>query len=55
MDLIFAIAHRENVSPVKVSLRKDLPIAGTPEADEILGIKTRRSQIEKSEVPMPEE
>ena len=33
MDIIFAIAYLEGVSPVGVSLRKDLPVAGTPEAD----------------------
>ncbi|EKM59406.1 uncharacterized protein PHACADRAFT_137121 [Phanerochaete carnosa HHB-10118-sp] len=38
MDVIFALAYREGVSPVGVSLRKDLPSAGTPEADEILGV-----------------
>ncbi|THH13273.1 hypothetical protein EW146_g6921 [Bondarzewia mesenterica] len=38
MDVIFAIAHRDKVSPVAVSLRKDLPTAGSPEADEIMGI-----------------
>ncbi|KAI0720264.1 general substrate transporter [Cerioporus squamosus] len=38
MDVVFAVAYNENVSPVKVSLRKDLPPAGSPEADEILGI-----------------
>lgn len=38
MDVVFAIAYNEKVSPVEVSLRKDLPLAGSPEADEILGI-----------------
>ena len=38
MDVVFAVAYNEKVSPVKVSLRKDLPPAGSPEADEILGI-----------------
>ncbi|KAI0069118.1 general substrate transporter [Artomyces pyxidatus] len=38
MDLIFAIAHREGVSPVQISFREGLPSAGSPEADEILGI-----------------
>ncbi|EJF56602.1 general substrate transporter [Dichomitus squalens LYAD-421 SS1] len=40
MDVIFALAYKEGVSPVKVSLRKDVPAAGSPEADEILGITT---------------
>ncbi len=38
MDVIFALAYNEGVSPVEVSLRKDVPLAGSPEADEILGI-----------------
>ena len=38
MDVVFALAYNEGISPVKVSLRKDVPLAGTPEADEILGI-----------------
>ncbi|KAF9265001.1 general substrate transporter [Marasmius fiardii PR-910] len=38
MDVIFALAHNERVSPVKVSLRSDIPAAGTPEADNILGV-----------------
>lgn len=44
MDIIFALAHNEGVSPVKVSLRKDLPLAGSPEADEILGLTQRRDR-----------
>ncbi|KAL0066290.1 hypothetical protein AAF712_006721 [Marasmius tenuissimus] len=39
MDVIFAMAYNEGVSPVKVSLRNDIPAAGTPEADKILGVK----------------
>jgi hypothetical protein len=38
MDVIFALAYLEGVSPVAVSLRKDIPAAGTPEADRILGV-----------------
>ncbi|KAH9928044.1 general substrate transporter [Amylocystis lapponica] len=41
MDVIFAIAYNEGVSPVGVSFRKDLPPAGSPEADAILGVDTR--------------
>ncbi|KAI0771581.1 general substrate transporter [Trametes elegans] len=41
MDVVFALAHNEGVSPVGVSLRKDIPPAGSPEADEILGITGR--------------
>lgn len=36
MDVVFALAYKENVSPVAVSLRDDVPPAGTPEADAIL-------------------
>lgn len=54
MDLIFAISHRENVSPVAVSLRKDLPIAGTPEADEILGIQRTTPRNEKEPPATPQ-
>jgi len=46
MDVVFALAYNEGVSPVAVSLRKDVPPAGTPEADEILGVRPR-SQDEK--------
>ncbi|EIW82414.1 general substrate transporter [Coniophora puteana RWD-64-598 SS2] len=38
MDVVFALAYQEGVSPVKVSLRDDVPAAGTPEADRILGV-----------------
>lgn len=41
MDVIFALAYNEGVSPVAVSLRKDVPPAGSPEADEILGVRSR--------------
>lgn len=41
MDVVFAVAYNEGVSPVGVSLRKDLPLAGSPEADEILGVRHR--------------
>ncbi len=46
MDVIFAIAYNENVSPVAVSLRKDIPAAGTPEADIILGFSSAVSSRE---------
>ncbi|PBL02623.1 general substrate transporter [Armillaria gallica] len=46
MDVIFAIAYNENVSPVAVSLRKDVPAAGTPEADRILGFSSAVSSRE---------
>ncbi|THH12256.1 hypothetical protein EW145_g156 [Phellinidium pouzarii] len=41
MDVVFALAHNEGVSPVGVSLRKNIPLAGSPEADEILGLAPR--------------
>ena len=44
MDVVFALAYKEGVSPVAVSLRKDVPAAGTPEADEILGISNSASE-----------
>ena len=50
MDVIFALAYNENVSPVAVSLRKDVPPAGTPEADEILGVRSGRSSASREEV-----
>ncbi|QRV89527.1 Sugar (and other) transporter [Ceratobasidium sp. AG-Ba] len=42
MDVVFAQAYNEGVSPVTVSLRKDLPPAGSEEADEILGFGLRK-------------
>lgn len=47
MDVVFAVAYNEGVSPVTVSLRKDVPLAGTPEADEILGLSSRRSEVKQ--------
>lgn len=38
MDIIFAIAYIEGASPVAVSLRRDLPKAGSAEANRILGL-----------------
>lgn len=49
MDVIFALAYNEGISPVAVSLRKDLPLAGSPEADQILGINTSLDSSSKSE------
>ncbi|CAK5267260.1 unnamed protein product [Mycena citricolor] len=54
MDLIFALAYREGVSPVAVAKRKDIPQTGTPEADEVLGISVaererRRVEADKSD------
>ncbi|OCH90720.1 general substrate transporter [Obba rivulosa] len=44
MDVVFALAYHEGVSPVAVSLRKDVPPAGSPEADAILGVRSRESE-----------
>ncbi|KAH9928045.1 hypothetical protein B0H21DRAFT_762792 [Amylocystis lapponica] len=44
MDVIFAIAYNEHVSPVGVSFRKDLPVAGSPEADALLGVDSREQE-----------
>ncbi|KAG0699777.1 general substrate transporter [Suillus ampliporus] len=38
LDVVFALAYITGQDPVKVSLRKDVPLAGSPEADEILGV-----------------
>ena len=46
MDVVFALAHNEGVSPVKVSLRDNVPLAGSPEADKILGIERCRAKSE---------
>lgn len=43
MDVVFALAYNEGVSPVAVSLRKDIPQAGSPEANEILGLSDVRA------------
>ncbi|KAG2070615.1 general substrate transporter [Suillus decipiens] len=48
MDVIFALAYNEGVSPVGVSLRKDIPLAGSPEADRILGIETIDGKVDTS-------
>ena len=48
MDIIFALAYNEGVSPVGVSLRKDIPLAGSVEANRILGLEESLSNsIEK--------
>lgn len=49
MDVIFALAYNEGVSPVAVSLRKDVPAAGTPEADIILGIDAADMREERND------
>ncbi|KAG1767112.1 major facilitator superfamily domain-containing protein [Suillus occidentalis] len=46
MDVVFALAYNEGVSPVGVSLRKDIPLAGSPEADRILGIETVDQKVD---------
>ncbi|KAG2090191.1 general substrate transporter, partial [Suillus discolor] len=44
LDVVFALAYINGEDPVKVSLRKDVPLAGTREADEILGVSPRPSE-----------
>ena len=51
MDVVFAVAYNEGVSPVGVSLRKDIPLAGTAEADEILGITAREGSLREESAP----
>ncbi|EGN95888.1 hypothetical protein SERLA73DRAFT_76938 [Serpula lacrymans var. lacrymans S7.3] len=54
LDVVFALAYNEGLDPVKVSLRKDIPLAGTPEADIILGIQPQRQRAgEKKRVSSP--
>ncbi|THU93674.1 general substrate transporter [Dendrothele bispora CBS 962.96] len=56
MDVVFALAYLEKVSPVGVSLRKDVPLAGSKEAEEILGITSstpRNETDEKRNSPLP--
>ena len=47
MDVIFALAYNEGVSPVGVSLRKDIPPAGSVEANRILGLDESSNDKEK--------
>jgi hypothetical protein len=51
MDVIFALAYLEKVSPVAVSLRKDVPPAGSPEAERILGIRTDSASDSDTALP----
>ncbi|KAJ3883204.1 general substrate transporter [Lentinula edodes] len=53
MDVVFALAYLENVSPVTVSLRKDVPPAGSPEAERILGLQV--GSISNSDEVFPRE
>ncbi|KAJ4481409.1 general substrate transporter [Lentinula edodes] len=53
MDVVFALAYLENVSPVTVSLRKDVPPAGSPEAERILGLQA--GSISNSDEVFPRE
>ncbi|KZT03480.1 general substrate transporter [Laetiporus sulphureus 93-53] len=54
MDVVFALAYTEGVSPVAVSLRKDVPLAGTPEADAILGVRPEERIQNVEDVPFKE-
>ncbi|KAF8897420.1 general substrate transporter [Infundibulicybe gibba] len=40
MDVVFALAYHERTSPVVVSLRKDVPLAGSAEANKLLGLQS---------------
>ena len=44
MGVVFALVYSEGVSPVKVSLRDNIPLAGSPEADKILGVEKRKAE-----------
>lgn len=48
MDIIFALAYNEGVSPVEVSFRKNIPLAGSVEAEKIMGFEPE-TQVEKSQ------
>jgi len=45
LDIIFALAHEEGKNPVSISLSGNIPEAGTPEADVILGRKVARPDM----------
>ena len=47
IDLIFAVAHDEGVSPVSVSVKGNIPPAGSPEAEAILGRTTARPDMNR--------
>ncbi|KAG2038243.1 hypothetical protein BDR03DRAFT_954912 [Suillus americanus] len=53
LDVVFALAYITGEDPVKVSLRKDVPLAGSQEADEILGVSPgiRYHPTEKTPTP----
>ncbi|KAG1840905.1 general substrate transporter [Suillus subalutaceus] len=53
LDVVFALAYITGEDPVKVSLRKDVPLAGSQEADEILGVSpgVRYHPTEKPPTP----
>jgi sugar porter (SP) family MFS transporter len=51
LDVVFALAYITGEDPVKVSLRKDVPLAGSREADEILGVSSG-VQYHPSEKPL---
>jgi sugar porter (SP) family MFS transporter len=51
LDVVFALAYITGEDPVKVSLRKDVPLAGSREADEILGVSPG-VQYHPSEKPL---
>ncbi|KAJ4467552.1 general substrate transporter [Lentinula aciculospora] len=55
MDVVFALAYLEKVSPVTVSLRKDVPPAGSAAAERILGFQTVSASESNSEEVLPRE
>ncbi|KAG2153504.1 general substrate transporter [Suillus bovinus] len=53
LDVVFALAYMTGEDPVKVSLRKDVPLAGSREADEILGVSTGVQYHSSGKHPTP--
>lgn len=43
LDIIFALAHDQGKNPVAISLSGNIPEAGSPEADAVLGRSSGRS------------
>ncbi|KAG1724917.1 general substrate transporter [Suillus lakei] len=53
LDVVFALAYITGEDPVKTSLRKDVPLAGSREADEILGVSTGVQYHPSGKPPTP--
>jgi hypothetical protein len=45
LDIIFALAHEQGISPVTISKSGEIPEAGSPEAEAILGRKPARPDM----------